>query len=117
MTDLSRLIAAEQPLVLSSLARGALPLVLSDLARACRGTGNAARAVFVAPDEQAMIAIADAAPFFAPELEVIEFPAWDCLPYDRSSPALSVSARRLAALQALQGKPAKKSKSHYTFRR
>ncbi|WP_230293395.1 transcription-repair coupling factor [Croceicoccus sp. Ery5] len=104
MTDLPRLIAADQPLVLSSLARGALPLVLSDLARAARGTGNAARAVFVAPDEQAMQAIADAAPFFAPELDVIEFPAWDCLPYDRSSPALSVSARRLAALQALNNR-------------
>ncbi|GGD83534.1 transcription-repair coupling factor [Croceicoccus mobilis] len=104
MTDLPRITAADNPLVLSSLARGALPLVLSDLARSARGTGNAARVVFVAPDEQAMTAIADAAPFFAPELQVIEFPAWDCLPYDRSSPALSVSARRLAALQALQQK-------------
>jgi len=46
--------------------------------------------------------VADAAQFFAPELEVIEFPAWDCLPYDRASPALSVSAKRLAALHRLQ---------------
>jgi transcription-repair coupling factor (superfamily II helicase) len=62
--------------------------------------------VFVAADEAAMRSIADVAPVFAPELEVIEFPAWDCLPYDRASPALSVSSRRLAALHRLQ-QPAK----------
>ncbi|MDT0576691.1 transcription-repair coupling factor [Croceicoccus sp. F390] len=97
MTEISRIINSKRPLTLSSLARGALPLVLADIARATKG-----RTLFIAPDEQAMTAIADAAPFFAPELQVIEFPAWDCLPYDRASPALSTSARRLAALQALQ---------------
>ena len=29
-------------------------------------------------------------------------PAWDCLPYDRSSPALRVMAERMATLHALQ---------------
>ena len=42
----------------------------------------------VAPDEAAMRAIVDAAHYFAPELETLAFPAWDCLPYDRASPAL-----------------------------
>ena len=65
---------------------------MGDLARASKG-----RAVFVAPDEQAMRGVVDAARWFAPELQVIEFPAWDCLPYDRASPALSVSSRRLSA--------------------
>ncbi|WP_271438854.1 transcription-repair coupling factor [Pontixanthobacter luteolus] len=97
MPDLSRILAAKQPLTLSSLARGAQPLVLADLARASEG-----RAIFIAADDAAMRAITDSAHYFAPELEVIEFPAWDCLPYDRSSPALSVSAKRLAALHRLQ---------------
>jgi transcription-repair coupling factor (superfamily II helicase) len=101
MPDLSRILAAKAPLTLSSLARGAQPLVLADLARAAKS-----RAVFIAPDDAAMQAIADSAGFFAPELEVIAFPAWDCLPYDRASPALSVSAKRLAALHRLQAKPA-----------
>ncbi|HQA18620.1 MAG TPA: CarD family transcriptional regulator, partial [Novosphingobium sp.] len=100
MPDLSKILAAKAPLTLSSLARGAQPLVLADLARAAK-----TRAVFIAPDEAAMQAIADSAAFFAPELDVIAFPAWDCLPYDRASPALSISARRLAALHRLQGKP------------
>ncbi|MDT0508029.1 transcription-repair coupling factor [Novosphingobium sp. MMS21-SN21R] len=99
MPDLNRILSATTPLTLSSVARGAQPLVLADLARAARG-----RAVFIAPDEAAMRSIVDGAPFFAPDLEVIEFPAWDCLPFDRASPALSVSARRLAALQKLQHK-------------
>ena len=97
MPDLSRILAAKAPLTLASLARGAQPLVMADLARAAKG-----RAVFVAPDEQAMRGVVDAARWFAPELQVIEFPAWDCLPYDRASPALSVSARRLSALHQLQ---------------
>jgi transcription-repair coupling factor (superfamily II helicase) len=99
MPDLSRVLTAQTPLTLAGLARGAQPLVLADLARAAKG-----RAVFIAPDDAAMQAVADAAGFFAPELEVLTFPAWDCLPYDRASPALSVSARRLATLHRLQGR-------------
>ncbi|MFY8194829.1 MAG: transcription-repair coupling factor, partial [Novosphingobium sp.] len=99
MSNLTRILSANTPLTLSSVARGAQPLVLADLARAAKG-----RAVFIAPDEAAMRAIVESAAFFAPDLEVIDFPAWDCLPFDRASPALSVSARRLAALQRLQRK-------------
>lgn len=100
MADINRILSAKAPLTLASIARGAQPLVMADLARAAKG-----RAVFVAPDEAAMRAMADAAAFFAPELQLVEFPAWDCLPYDRSSPALSASARRLAALHRLQAAP------------
>ncbi len=101
MPDLNKILSARSPLTLSSVARGAQPLVLADLARAAKG-----RAVFIAPDESAMRSIVDAAQYFAPELDVFEFPAWDCLPYDRASPALSVSARRLSALHRLQAKAA-----------
>ncbi|MGV3555021.1 MAG: transcription-repair coupling factor [Croceibacterium sp.] len=103
MPDLSRILSAKSPLTLASLARGAQPLVMGDLARAAKG-----RAVFVAPDDAAMRAVTDAARWFAPELQVIEFPAWDCLPYDRASPALSVSSRRLSALHQLQAGKADK---------
>lgn len=36
--------------------------------------------------------------FFAPDIEVIVFPAWDCLPYDRVSPNADVQAARVEAL-------------------
>ena len=60
--------------------------------------------IHVARDAHRMQAMRAALEFFAPELPVFHFPAWDCLPFDRASPALSVSARRLAALQKLQHK-------------
>ena len=97
MPDITQILKATTPLTLTSVARGAQPLIMADLARASTG-----RAVFIAPDEAAMRSVTDAAAWFAPELEVIEFPAWDCLPFDRASPALSVSARRLSALHRLQ---------------
>ena len=100
MPDLNRILSASAPLTLSSIARGAQPLVMADLSRAAGG-----RAVFVTPDDAAMRAVSEAAQYFAPELEVIEFPAWDCLPFDRASPALSVSAKRLSALHRLQMAP------------
>ena len=97
MPDIARILSATAPLTLSSVARGSQPLVLADLARASKG-----RAVFIAADDAAMRAVVDTAAFFAPELGIVEFPGWDCLPFDRASPAMSVSARRLAALARLQ---------------
>ena len=97
MPELERITSAKAPLTLASVARGAQPLVMADLARAARN-----RAVLIVPDAAAMRAVAEAALYFAPELEVLEFPAWDCLPYDRASPALSISAQRLATLHRLQ---------------
>ena len=108
MPDLPRILNARAPLTLASVARGAQPLVMADLARASAHVNQGGRAVFVAPDDAALNALAEVARYFAPELEVLEYPAWDCLPYDRASPALSVSARRLAALQRLQAGPKEK---------
>ncbi|WP_447761445.1 transcription-repair coupling factor [Sphingopyxis panaciterrae] len=89
--------SASAPLTLARAADGFLPLLLADLARA-----SDKRLVYVATDDTAMQAIADAAPFFAPDLIVHRFPAWDCLPYDRAGPSMRVSADRLATLSALQ---------------
>ncbi len=97
MPNFASILSSTTPLTLASLPRGAQPLVLADMARATK-----ARAVFIAPDESGMQSIVDTAAYFAPEIEVISFPAWDCLPYDRASPALAISARRLAALHRLQ---------------
>jgi transcription-repair coupling factor (superfamily II helicase) len=100
---LQRVLRADQPLTLASVPPGFLPWLAGDLARAAHGTGKG-RAVVIAADEAAMRALADAVPLFAPEVEVLSFPAWDCLPYDRASPALRVMAERLAALNALQAR-------------
>ena len=101
MSDFSRILAAKTPLTLAAVARGSQPLVMADLARAAMGSSGKGRAVFIAPDDTAMRAVSDAAAFFAPDLDVIEFPAWDCLPYDRVSPNPELLARRMSTLAAL----------------
>ena len=100
MPDLKTILSATTPLTLAGVPTGFQPSLLADLARAAR-----TRAVFVAPDDAAMRAIASTAPFFAPDLEIVTFPAWDCLPYDRASPTLRVMAERIAALHRLQANP------------
>ena len=102
MSDLQKILTAGKPITLAGVPGGFMPWLAADLARAAKG-----RAVFVAPDEAAMRSLADAAHYFAPELELLIFPAWDCLPYDRSSPSLRSTSERLATLNALQ-RPAKK---------
>ena len=56
----------------------------------------------VARDEARMNALAEQIRFFAPHMEVLCFPAWDCLPYDRVSPRADVMMRRLECLFRLQ---------------
>ena len=43
--------------------------------------------------------------FFAPQVPILRFPAWDCLPYDRMSPGADIMAERLATLAALERHP------------
>ena len=57
--------------------------------------------IHVARDDKRLAALRAALRFFAPDLPVIDFPAWDCLPYDRMSPNSDVAAARMATLAAL----------------
>jgi transcription-repair coupling factor (superfamily II helicase) len=59
--------------------------------------------IHVAMDEGRMAEIADLLAFFAPDVKIIQFPAWDCLPYDRVSPNTEIVAQRAATLSALIG--------------
>ena len=103
---LQRVLKASEPLILAGVPAGFLPWLAADLARVANGTGTGGRAIIIAADEAAMRALADTIPLFAPEVAVLTLPAWDCLPYDRASPALRVMAERLATLAALQAKRA-----------
>ncbi len=57
--------------------------------------------LFVALDDVQADAAERALGFFAPQMPVLAFPAWDCLPYDRVSPKSDIESRRLATLAAL----------------
>jgi len=49
-------------------------------------------------DDTRLEVLKDLLAFFAPDVQVIDFPAWDCLPYDRVSPTGDIVARRVSAL-------------------
>jgi transcription-repair coupling factor (superfamily II helicase) len=59
--------------------------------------------IHVARDDRRAAAMADALAVVAPELPVIRFPAWECLPYDRISPLAEIAAQRMGALALLAG--------------
>src|SRR5512134_2932024 len=97
------LLAPDRPLTLANVADGAEGLVISDLARAIAARRNApaTSALVICRDGPRMAALARALAFFAPDLEVMQFPAWDCQPYDRVSPHAGVVAQRMTALSRL----------------
>jgi transcription-repair coupling factor (superfamily II helicase) len=93
-----------RPLFLSGIADGAEGLVLADLARTIAAGAAAPPPISLAVicrDGARMAMLSRALGFFAPDIEAIEFPAWDCLPYDRVSPHLDVVAQRISALARL----------------
>jgi len=59
----------------------------------------------VTRDDARMARLAEALAFVAPEAEVLRFPAWDCLPYDRVSPNPALVSERIASLTRLLEKP------------
>ncbi len=70
-------------------------LILSELAKLDGPVCHIAR------DDKRLAAMQEALAFFAPDLPVVTFPGWDCLPYDRVSPNADISATRMATLAAL----------------
>ncbi|MFZ5783896.1 MAG: transcription-repair coupling factor [Pseudomonadota bacterium] len=81
----------------AGLPEGADALVLAELARTTGGQDI----LHVARDGQRIERLQDGLRFFAPEREVLVFPAWDCLPYDRMSPHPDIVAERLETLVRL----------------
>ncbi len=56
-------------------------------------------------DEERALRLLHAVEFFAPETDTLFLPAWDCLPYDRSSPNAEVLSERIATLSRLLKEP------------
>jgi transcription-repair coupling factor (superfamily II helicase) len=92
-----------QRLTFARVADGAEGLVLGDLARSVAAAEKAPAITLlaVARDGARMAALARSLAFFAPDLALMEFPAWDCLPYDRASPHSPVVAQRMTTLSRL----------------
>src|SRR6201746_2828140 len=99
----AELLAPGRALTFANVAEGAEGLVVSDLARAVAARPNrpSVSLAVVCRDGARMQQVARALEFFAPDLPVMQFPAWDCQPYDRVSPHGGVLAQRLVTLARL----------------
>src|SRR5437868_12881042 len=99
----AELLVPGRALSLSGVADGAEGLIVADLARAAAAKPDAPATslIVVCRDGPRMAQLARALAFFAPEIEVNEFPAWDCLPYDRVSPHSGIVAQRMTTLSRL----------------
>ena len=90
-------------LMLARAPDGFDAFVAADLTRglAKAGEGRSCVLVHVARDSQRSRAFQEAFAFAAPDVEILEFPAWDCQPYDRVSPTSAIGSQRMTTLSRL----------------
>lgn len=96
MDNLTKYARTSGSLSVGELPDGADALVFAQALRVRGGLG-----VFVASDDSRAAAFKNALKFFGSEIDVLEFPSWDCLPYDRISPSRTIAARRAGTLYQL----------------
>jgi len=85
--------ANSSPIVINHVQSGFLPFALGKIVEEMGGIS-----LFIARDGQQLDEIEQALSFINKEICVLQFPGWDCLPYDRVSPSQNIVARRVAAL-------------------
>ncbi len=85
----------DRPVTFSGVPDALLPALLGKLATSAEGKRGI---VYIAADGQKLPELEAGLAYFAPWLEIMELPAWDCLPYDRVSPSGSVTAKRINTL-------------------
>ena len=96
MKNINNFFSAPTVVEVNGTPSGFDALFFSQVMGSTRKTG-----VFVARDDVHLARMAEALSFFAPHIEQLEFPAWDCLPYDRASPNTSIVGRRIDTLTRL----------------
>jgi transcription-repair coupling factor (superfamily II helicase) len=101
MIDLKERLVLPGRHILSGLPQGLLAQQLPQLTEAAGERGY----IHVCVDDQQLANIEEQIAFYAPNLQVVRFPAWDCLPYDRVSPAAEIVAQRLSALAEFVARP------------
>jgi len=88
--------------MIANVASGQEGLLLSQLCANAKTLDQRGKGVVhVCSNAQELVGIEESIGFFAPWLNVVTLPAWDCLPYDRVSPSTQVIAGRIEALSAI----------------
>ncbi len=99
------LVASEKQVVslsLEAVPEGYDAYILSALAK--KATQDI---IYILREDMRMATTEASLKFFDPAVEVISFPAWDCLPYDRVSPNPEIVAERMSALVDISKKGGK----------
>ncbi len=76
-------------------------LVLAQLVNEAGADKPPGALLHIARDDRRIEALEQGLSFFAPDVRVISFPAWDTVPYDRVGPTSDIVARRMATLAKL----------------
>ena len=99
-TLIQEIVTADVPMQIGGVAAGYDSVLIGQLTERAFAERKAIT-LHVARDDTRMEELKNAIRFFAPDIDIIEFPAWDCLPYDRISPHSDIVARRMQALSKL----------------
>ncbi|MDP1909765.1 MAG: transcription-repair coupling factor, partial [Hyphomicrobium sp.] len=86
---------------IAGVPEGLDALVLAQLVNEAQSGSTPGALLHVARDDRRMEQLEQALSFFAPNVRVITFPAWDTVPYDRVGPGSDIVARRMATLAKL----------------
>jgi len=103
---LEEFVSEDYPLLAGGVPSGFDAMLLAQGAERAYADGKRP-ALHVARDDGRLAALVSAVQFFAPDLQVVALPAWDCQPYDRVSPQGDIIAQRMAALATLAHKSLK----------
>ncbi|MBI1233175.1 MAG: transcription-repair coupling factor [Alphaproteobacteria bacterium] len=96
MAVIEQIAGAPGALTVGEVPEGYDALVFADALRKRGGVG-----LFICRDGSRVASFEAACRFFAPDMDVLVLPAWDCQPYDRVSPAPRVASARAAVLARL----------------
>jgi transcription-repair coupling factor (superfamily II helicase) len=87
--------------IIAGVPEGLDALVLAQLVNEAGSDKAPGTVLHVARDDRRLEALEQALSFFAPNVRVVTFPAWDTVPYDRIGPHSDIVARRMATLAKL----------------
>jgi transcription-repair coupling factor (superfamily II helicase) len=90
-----------QTTTISGVPEGFDGRVLADITKAAHSDSIPGLHLHIARDDRRLEQLEAALTFFAPDLKVAAFPAWDTVPYDRTSPNSEIVAKRITALGRL----------------
>ena len=81
---------------LSGALEGADAIILSEIIRKSK-SGH----LHIVTDDVRLSTLSESLKFFSPDISVINFPAWDSVPYDRVSPRSELVGQRMDAFVRL----------------